>query len=281
MLSKRPGHIYIIDPTFNIAPERAKAILRIFIKYNRDTRLHVELRAELLDEEMIRLLDQAKCYYIEIGLQSINSKTLRLINRDFNAKRFKDNMHLISKFNKGCRIEIQLIDSLPGETYQDFLKSVNWAFSLRPSRINIMRLCVLPGSALRGQAKRFGITYSPRPPYHSYKSGSMSRDDLKKIEKLRIALGLLFNNQLIREVLYPLTECLRISFSDILEEWDMEGLRPGRDVFPHFLNFVKRMCKKYGKSHYYEKLRRLIISEYSFSYYEIARINDNLFYTRL
>jgi len=40
----------------------------------------VELKAELVDEEMARLLSEANAYNIEIGIQSTNPKTLKAIN---------------------------------------------------------------------------------------------------------------------------------------------------------------------------------------------------------
>ena len=49
-----------MDPTFNINQERAKEILRMIITYNRKSNLHVELKAELLDEEMMDLLKEAR-----------------------------------------------------------------------------------------------------------------------------------------------------------------------------------------------------------------------------
>ena len=97
LLSRRPRGIYLMDPTFNVNKRRAKEILRIFIKHNRISRLHVELKAELLDKEMVELLHMAKTDLIEIGIQSINKKTLKLINRHFEPERFSKNMRLLNK----------------------------------------------------------------------------------------------------------------------------------------------------------------------------------------
>ncbi|MFB0565909.1 MAG: radical SAM protein, partial [Candidatus Aminicenantaceae bacterium] len=56
ILKKNPIGVYFMDPTFNADKERAKEVLRTFIKYNKTTRLHLELRAEFLDEETVELL---------------------------------------------------------------------------------------------------------------------------------------------------------------------------------------------------------------------------------
>ena len=55
ILSHKPREVYLMDPTFNSNPQRAKKILKLFIKYNRGALLHVELKAELIDREMARV----------------------------------------------------------------------------------------------------------------------------------------------------------------------------------------------------------------------------------
>ena len=68
------------------------------IKYNRISNLHVELKAELLDEEMIDLLKEAKTDFIEIGIQSANKKTLQLINRHFDPD-IQPKRHIVEQEN--------------------------------------------------------------------------------------------------------------------------------------------------------------------------------------
>lgn len=147
ILEKEPRGIYLMDPTFNIDQERAKVILRMVIRYNRKSNLHVELKAELLDEEMMDLLKEAKTDFIEIGIQSANKKTLQLINRHFDPDKFSQNIALLNK--KNIPFEIQLIDGLPADNYETLKESINWLLSMRPNNIKIMRLMILPGTYLR------------------------------------------------------------------------------------------------------------------------------------
>ena len=270
ILEKEPRGLYLMDPTFNIDQERAKEILRMVIKYNRISNLHVELKAELLDEEMIDLLKEAKTDFIEIGIQSANKKTLQLINRHFDPDTFSQNVILLNK--KNIPFEIQLIDGLPADNYETLKESINWLLSLMPNKISIMRLMILPGAYLRANAKRLGIRYNNNAPYHSTESDTFSSGDLVKTDKLRRALFSLYISGLLKKSLYPLSERLGISYTHVFEEWNqwieekrMEALFvPGkvatdkriRNAMEGVINakrvsvvsdFVKHLSLKYGK----------------------------------
>jgi radical SAM superfamily enzyme YgiQ (UPF0313 family) len=271
ILEREPRGVYLMDPTFNTNKKRSKEILRIIIKHNKKSTLHVELKAELLDEEMVDLLHKAGTDYIEIGIQSTNEKTLKLINRHFNADKFRENVLLLNK--KDLPYEIQLIDGLPADNYETLKNSVDWLLTLRPRTIEIMRFMLLPGTYLRTNARRFGITYKPKAPYHSIKSDTFSSEDLEKTEKLRRAISDLYGSGVLRESLYPLTERLGISFTLIFDEWNKWLKKENREAIFASNNvkyddrikremrgvlivclklapaFVKYVSQKYGKPH--------------------------------
>jgi len=184
ILSHKPHEVYLMDPTFNSNPQRAKKILKIFIRYNQGANLHVELKAELVDEEMARLLSQANAYNIEIGIQSTNPKTLKAINRRFNKEKFIKGIRYLNKFK--LYYEIQLIDALPHQSYDSLMKSLDWLYSMHPAKVVIFRLAMLCGTTLRDRAVSFGIEYDHCAPYFAYKSGAMTEAEVKSIEKLWI-----------------------------------------------------------------------------------------------
>jgi len=217
ILHKRVKVLYIMDSTFDADKGRAKHILRIIIKHNIKSHLHVELKAELLDKDLVGLLYKAKTNFIEIGIQSTNKKTLELINRDFNPALFKKNISLLNK--KKIYYQIQLIDGLPADNYSRLKKSIDWLFNLNPAEIRIMRLNLLPGTYLRQNAKRFKIRYDPKPPYYSFKSNTYSFKDLKKTESLRMAMNILYDRGLMRKSLYTMRDELKINPTLIFEEW--------------------------------------------------------------
>lgn len=260
ILSALPHEVYLMDATFNSSPERAKKILKTFIRHNRKTNLHVELKAELLDAELARLLYQANAFNIEIGIQSIRKKTLKAVNRAFDKEKFKKGISLLNKYK--IYYEIQLIDALPFQSYSDLKASLDWLYELHPAKVAIFRMALLPGTSLRQRAALYGIAYSPKAPYFASKSSALSAKELLHVEKLRFAMERLYDSQVFLKTLYPLKDKLGIKISDIMEDWMVweAGLkRHGPKPYPELLNrklpeFLEYLCRKRGKPLIYEEL---------------------------
>ena len=177
---------------------------------------------------------------------------------------------------------MQLIDGLPADNYETLKNSVDWLITLRPRTIEIMRFMLLPGTYLRSNARRFGITYNPKAPYLSVKSDTFSPEDLKKTEKLRRAISDLYGSGALRESLYPLTERLGISFSRIFDEWNKWLKKENREAIFASNNvkydnrikwemrgvlivclklapaFVKYISQKYDKPHVAEEIANTV-----------------------
>ncbi len=255
ILSHRPREVYLMDATFNAYPARAKKILRLFIRHNRGSNLHVELKAELLDEEMARLLAAARANNIEIGIQSLNPRTLESMHRPFNREGFRKGIELLNKY--GLLYEIQLIDALPYQRYEDLQDALDWLYGLHPVKVALFPLSVLPGTALRASAARYGIQYSKRAPYRAYQSNAMRRQEVARVERLRFAMERLYDSQVFQKALYDLRDKAGIKISDILEDfisWSARLPGAGRITpegynrrLPEFLAYVLR--KKIGVRH--------------------------------
>lgn len=259
ILSHKPHEVYLMDPTFNSNSQRAKKILKIFIRYNQGANLHVELKAELVDEEMARLLSQANAYNIEIGIQSTNPKTLKAINRRFNKEKFIKGIRYLNKFK--LYYEIQLIDALPHQSYDSLMKSLDWLYSMHPAKVVIFRLGLLLGTTLRDRAASFGIEYDHCAPYSAYKSNAMTDTEVKSVEKLSFATERLYDSQVFQKTLYAFKARAGVKVSTILEDWvAWEGRFKRRPAdYPEFLNkkspmFLEYLCRKHSKAYLYKEL---------------------------
>jgi radical SAM superfamily enzyme YgiQ (UPF0313 family) len=219
VLSSKPSSVFILDATFNANSKRAKDILRIFVKHKKVSKLRLAIKAELLDEGMIELISRAGVTLLEIGIQTINARTLKTINRTLQKNVFKKNIKLLNQ--KLIPFQLQLIALLPYDTYENLKQSLDWACDLHPPGVEIFDFMVLPGTYLRQHAKTLGIKYRSEAPYAAYKSNAMSDDDYKKVAKLRDALKTCYNNNAIRSTLYAVKNRFGIPISGILEEWSM------------------------------------------------------------
>jgi len=259
ILFHKPHEVYLMDATFNSNSQRAKKILKIFIRYNQGANLHVELKAELVDEEMARLLSQANAYNIEIGIQSTNPKTLKAINRRFNKEKFIKGIRYLNKFR--LYYEIQLIDALPHQSYCHLMKSLDWLYSMHPAKVVIFRLGMLLGTTLRDRAASFGIEYDHCAPYFAYKSNAMTDTEVKSVEKLSFAMDRIYDSQVFQKTLYAFKARAGVKISTILKDWVAWESRFKRRPadYPEFLNkkspmFLEYLCRKHSKAYLYKEL---------------------------
>lgn len=173
--SSRVSEIYLMDPTFNARPD-FRDILSILkeLRHEKDIKLHTELRSDLLTDDDTKLFRDAGLRSAEIGLQSSNPVALKLAGRKGNpesvmagAKKLKD---------QGIEVTTGIILGLPGDTPEGFTKTLNdLKRSEAYSVIHPFTLSVLPGTEFRTNAKKLGLKYHDRPPYHVYETASFTR----------------------------------------------------------------------------------------------------------
>jgi len=130
--------------------------------------LSIGTRPDCLEPETIVLLEEyAKKYHIwlELGLQSIHDKTLRLINRGHNFQQFLYALKLCA--GRGINLCVHIIIGLPGESDEDILKTAKTLADLPINGIKIHSLLALEGTALGEMYKNESIKLMTKEKYIS------------------------------------------------------------------------------------------------------------------
>lgn len=83
---------------------------------------------------------------IELGLQSIHEKTLKLINRGHDLKNFENAVKELQKRN--IEIVVHIINGLPGETKEDMLETVKYLNNLKVDGLKIHMLHIIKDTDL-------------------------------------------------------------------------------------------------------------------------------------
>ena len=96
-----------------------------------------------------------------------------------------------------------------------FKRSLDFAASLEPPRLEVFPLMVLPGTELWNKAEKLNLNFDPEPPYRIRSHPSMSVFDVKYGDKIVQALTFPGNSLAFR-LLYKKS---RLNFSDMLDEW--------------------------------------------------------------
>ena len=94
---------------------------------NRIVALDVATRPDCIDEDICKLLVSYKNrvdVWVELGLQTSNDETGRLINRGYNSTKYTEIVKLLNKYN--IDIVTHIIVGLPNETFDDIKNTVDF-----------------------------------------------------------------------------------------------------------------------------------------------------------
>ena len=183
MLRRGAREIRFIDPTLNANSEFVD-LLRELAKINVSHRLRffAELRADTITEEQAELLAKTNFTEVEIGVQSMNPHVLRSVGRPIDVKRLELGVHWLSR--RGIHLTLDVMCGLPGQTLADIRSSLKWVRNQPHAQLQFLHTLLLPGTVLRDQRRRFGITAQSHPPYRVLRTNSMTGDDLLRAEML-------------------------------------------------------------------------------------------------
>lgn len=91
---------------------------------------------------------------VEIGLQTIHEKTVKLINRGHTLECFNECIHELRKRN--IDVVVHVINGLPYETKEDMIETIKYVSSLDIQGIKIHMLFILKGTPLE---KMYNLTH--------------------------------------------------------------------------------------------------------------------------
>ena len=122
--------------------------------------IQIATRPDCINEEIAKLLSSyANRYYVcvELGLQTVNETTGRLINRCYTNENFKNAVNILRKYN--IDIVTHIMVGLPGESHKDIVSDVNFINKLDIQGLKIHSTYVTSDTKLNKMYE--DDTYSP------------------------------------------------------------------------------------------------------------------------
>ncbi len=213
--------VKFVDRTFNANAERANGIL-LFIKENygreipQNVCFHFEIAGDILKESTLEILSSMPygAVQLEIGMQSFNEETLKIINRKTDIKKLTENIKKLISFNN-MHIHIDLIAGLTGENLESFKNGFNTAYSLKAHMLQMGFLKLLYGADMRENAEKYPCTFTDKPPYEVTSTPWLSCDEIKMLKNCEDAVDRLYNSGRFLFTLDYLTDKAGISPFDI------------------------------------------------------------------
>ena len=187
--------VKFVDRTFNADKKRANKIWHHISTLSGNTRFHMEISGELLDDEAIDVLKTVPSdkLQFEIGVQSTNPHTIDAIARKSNINKLFDTItKVLSKTS--IHIHLDLIVGLPYEDMSSFKKSFCDVVALRPQVLQIGFLKVLKGSAMHREAEKYGIIYRDKAPYEIISNPWLSYDEVLYLKDFEFVFDKIYNS---------------------------------------------------------------------------------------
>ncbi|AOR24210.1 B12-binding domain-containing radical SAM protein [Clostridium taeniosporum] len=201
-IDKRVRLVKFVDRTFNCNYKFSMAIWKFLIEAHTETKFHFEISADILKDEEIRLLSKAPKgrFQFEVGVQTTNDRVLNNINRFVNFEHIKEKVDELMAI-KNIQQHLDLIAGLPEEDYGSFVNSFNDVYKIRPEEIQLGFLKLLKGSSMREEAKKYGMKFSPYPPYEILRTNCITYDELLKLKKVEAMVDKYYNSKKFNNII--------------------------------------------------------------------------------
>lgn len=196
-LENKVKQVKFVDRTFNCVHEHAMDIWQYLYEHdNGVTNFHFEISADIITDEELEMLKKLRpgLVQLEIGVQTVNEKTLEAINRRMDLERLE---YVVAKIRENHNIHqhLDLIAGLPYEDYQSFKISFDRVYAMRPDQLQLGFLKVLSGAPIAARTQEFGISYTKQPPYEVLYTRWLSYPDMIRLKKIEEMVELYYNSR--------------------------------------------------------------------------------------
>lgn len=145
--------IHFEDDNLTLKKDHIEKICHLLIKKNLKINWSCPngIRADTVDEDLLRLMKRAGCYSLVFGIESANPQILKNIHKQESIETIKKSIDIASKLGIECHGFF--IFGLPGETKRTIRETIEFAKNSKLIYAHFMILDVLPGSELWDKLK--------------------------------------------------------------------------------------------------------------------------------
>lgn len=147
--------IRFLDDTFTGDYHRALRIAEEIKKRGLDFTWYVSSRVNTVDERLLRTFKKAGCWAILFGAESGVQKNLNTLRKGITLDQTRRAVRAAKK--AGLKVCLPFIFGIPGETYEEGLKTIDFACELDPDFANFHTLAPFPGTELYDKAAEYGV----------------------------------------------------------------------------------------------------------------------------
>ncbi|TKJ32864.1 hypothetical protein CEE39_04765 [bacterium (candidate division B38) B3_B38] len=135
-----------VDDMFATKKKRVKEICQKIINkgIHKELKWACQLKADIVDKELLQALKEAGCVLVEYGFESGSQKVLDRANKKAHVSFYYSAAELSRK--AGILFQANIIAGLPGETVEDAQMTLSFVKKVKPDWLVLSRFKPLPGS---------------------------------------------------------------------------------------------------------------------------------------
>jgi len=245
--------IYIGGGTPNSIPTYLLEKLFIKIKdlLNKSKENTIELNPELINEDLCKLLKKYNFNRISLGIQTIDDKSIKLLNRHHNKQIIENAFELLRNENIN-NINTDMIFGIPNTNLDDLKNDLEFILKLNPNHISYYSLIIEDKTILKYQidnkiikpldddliADMYDYIKSRlKDNYHHYEISNFAKKGYESIHNLKywnldeyIGIGLGASGY-IDNIRYDNTHDLKAYFNDFIEYSDKLTIQEKKNEF--------------------------------------------------
>jgi radical SAM superfamily enzyme YgiQ (UPF0313 family) len=188
VLSQGYREIKFIDDTLAADYNRAMTIAREIKKRNLDFTWFASAVVNQVDKPLLQAFKDAGCWAILFGAESGVQKDLNAIRKGITPEQTRKAVRAAKEV--GITVYTPFLFGIPGQTYEDGLKSIEFALELDPDIANFHAITPFPGTELYDNIEKYG-TMSEDLSDYTYQGAAfvpytMTREEIGELRQLAL-----------------------------------------------------------------------------------------------
>ena len=154
--------ILFAEDIFSLDRENMVKICNLLIKegLHKKIKYAVNLRADTINKELLKLLKKSGCVRAIYGFESGSDRVLKIMNKKTTLKRNLQAVKLTKEAGITC--EASILIGVPGEQEKDLKKTLKFLKKSKPNRVIRSKFFPIPGTTFYNQLLEKGVIKKPK-----------------------------------------------------------------------------------------------------------------------
>jgi radical SAM superfamily enzyme YgiQ (UPF0313 family) len=232
-LCYRQGYreIKFLDDTLAADYDRAMELARGIRKLNLDLVWFASACVNQVDDTLLGAFREAGCWAILFGAESGVQKNLNSLRKGITLDQTRKAVREAKK--AGLTVHTPFLFGIPGETFEEGLRTIDFACEISPDLASFHALTPFPGTELHENAERYGTLAEDLTDYTyqgaAFVPHTMTREEIGRLRQIAYRRFYSRPGYLVRRLVnVRSTQELKAAARGV---WSLLGLWVGRDVF--------------------------------------------------